>query len=139
MLASILPRHSALASGSSAAPATPSGVAELAEKISALQVLIERSSARANTGAPQAPEKPTAGTLDFVLSTRAHGKIHRRDPYMKGVTYCGWAWAKCGQPEKTAESTLDFVLSTRAHGKIHRKDPYMAGVTFCGWAWAKCG
>ena len=77
--------------------------AELAEQISALQLLIERSGARANTGAPRAPEKPTASTLNFVLSTRAHGKVHRKDPYAEGAAHCGSARAKRGFATPTAD------------------------------------
>ena len=102
----------ALAAGWAAAPATPSGVSatdvrltELAEQIQALQALIaQRSVTPAVAVAKQAQTQHAAGAPDYVLSLRAHGKVHRKDPYMEGVTRCGWAWAKCGLATPAADT-----------------------------------
>ncbi len=82
-----------LAAVPSGAPATPSGVAardmrfvELAEQISARQALVERTRASASTDAPKTQQQRTAETSDYVLPTRAHGKVLHKDLYVEGVT-----------------------------------------------------
>ena len=97
--------------GSSAIPATPSGAtasderfSELARQIAALQALIVSPVSPPCTTFSQARTRgPGPCAVEFVLSTRPRGKVHVNDPYLAGVTRCGWAWARCGQAMRSAD------------------------------------
>ena len=97
--------------GSSAMPATPSGAttsderfAELARQIAALQAMIvSPMSPPCTTFSLARTHGPGLCAPEFVLSTRPRGKVHRKDPYLAGVTQCGWAWARCGQAMPSAD------------------------------------
>ena len=97
--------------GSSAMPATPSGAAatderfaELARQIAALQAMIVSPvSPPCTTFSLARTHGPGLCAPEFVLSTRPRGKVHRKDPYLAGVTQCGWAWARCGQAMPSAD------------------------------------